>query len=163
MPRKPPKTTPALSLKPVPTRNPDLPATLEGNEIPSNVRESEITGLTHRQKSVLPILAVTHTLAQAARDSGVSEKTLRRWMDDPTFRTELDHLREESYDIARQQFQIAVPLFISVLTNEALENPDPSIRIRAARYGLNYAVKFRDYDKLVEDVQDLRAALLNRN
>ena len=121
----------------------------------------EISGLSHRQQSALPIVALSHTVAQASRDSGVSEKTLRKWLDDPEFRAELDRLREESYDLARKQFQALVPKFISVLAAEAIENPDPAIRIRAARYALNYAVRFRDFDKLADDLHDLRAALLD--
>ncbi len=143
-----------------------LPAISAASQFPetaANVRDTEISGLSHRQKSVLPILAVSHTLAQAARDSGVSERTLRKWLDDPSFRADLDRLREESYELARQQFQVLVPMFLSVLAKEAVENPDPAIRIRAARYGMNYAARFRDHDKVVEDVQDLRAALLDRN
>ena len=48
----------------------------------------------------------------------------------------------------------------SVLAREAIENPDPSIRIRAARYALNYAFKFSDFDKLADDVRDLQSVVL---
>ncbi len=120
----------------------------------------EFSGLTFRQQSVLHIIAVSHTVAQASRDSGVSEKTLRKWLDEPSFSRELDRLREEAYNLARKQFQALVPQLISVLAREAIENPDPSIRIRAARYALNYAVKFSDFDKLVDDVRDLQRVIL---
>ena len=130
-------------------------------EITGNYHDLEISGLTFKQQSALPIVALSRSVAQASRDSGVSEKTLRKWLDDPEFRTELDRLREESYDLARKQFQALVPHFISVLAREAIENPDPSIRIRAARYALNYSLKFGDFDKLADDVRDLRAALLD--
>ena len=54
-----------------------------------------------------------------------------------------------------------MPHLISVLAKEAIENPDPTIRIRAARYAMNYAVRFHDVDKLTDDLRDLRAALLD--
>ena len=50
---------------------------------------------------------------------------------------------------------------ISVLAREAIENTDPSVRIRAARYAMNFAVRFREIDKLADDARDLRAALLD--
>ena len=131
--------------------------------VPENTGNSldfEISGLTFRQQSVLHIVAVSRSVAQASRDSGVSENTLRKWLDDPSFSRELDRLREEAYSLARKQFQALVPQFISVLAREAIENPDPSIRIRAARYALNYAFKFSDFDKLADDVRDLQSVVL---
>ena len=50
---------------------------------------------------------------------------------------------------------------ISVIAKEAIENPDPAVRIRAARYAMNYGVKFCVVGKLSDDVRDLRAALLD--
>ena len=37
---------------------------------------------------------------------------------------------------------------------------DPALRLRAARYLMSYAVKFREFDELADDVRDLRAAVL---
>ena len=124
-----------------------------------NVQVSEISALSLRQQAALPILAISRSIAQGARDSGISEKTLRRWLDDPSFRAELDNLRQESYELARKQFQALVPQFVSVLAKEAIENPDPAIRIRAARYAMNYAVKFCELDKLAASGQDIRPDL----
>ena len=132
-------------------------------EMSGNDRESEISALTPRQQALLPVIALSPSIAQAARDSGVSERTLRRWLDDPAFREQLSLLHEESYDLARRQLQALVPHFISVLAKEAIENPDPSIRIRAARYAMDYAARFRNFDKLSDDVRDLRATLLDGN
>ena len=128
-------------------------------ETTANYREIEISDLTFKQQHALPFLAVSRSVAQASRDSGVTEKTLRKWLDNPAFRSELDNLRKESYDISQKQLQALVPHFIAVLAREALENPDPAIRIRAARYGMNYALGFRDFDKVTSELDDLRAAL----
>ena len=152
-----PQTTPELDPKANPSFDPKVPETT------ANYREIEISGLTFKQKHALPFLAVSRSVAQASRDSGVTEKTLRKWLDNPAFRSELDNLRKESYDISQKQLQALVPHFIAVLAREALENPDPAIRIRAARYGMSYALNFRDFDsdfdKVTSDLDDLRAAL----
>ena len=131
-------------------------------ETTANYREIEISDLTIKQKHALPALAVSRSVAQASRDSGVSEKTLRKWLDNPAFRRELDILRAESYEMSQKQLQALVPHFISVLAREALENPDPAIRIRAARYGMSYALSFRDLDKVATDLDELRSALSDR-
>ena len=102
-----------------------------------------------RQQAALPI-ALARSLAQAARDTGVAERTLRRWLEDPSFRQELDRLRQESYDLARQQAQAAMPMCLSILADAALESPDPALRVRAARYLLSYGVKFVEADNLRE-------------
>ncbi len=83
-------------------------------EMTGNDREIKISELTFRQQAALPRIALAQ--AQAARDAGVAESTLRRWLQDPSFRQEfdrlrqeldrlrqeLDRLRQESYDLARQ-------------------------------------------------------------
>ena len=126
-------------------------------------REIEISALTPRQQSVLPVVALSPSIAQASRDSGVSERTLRRWLDDPAFREQLSQLHQEAFHLARRQLQALVPHMISVLAKEAMENPDPAVRIRAARYAMDYAVRFHDVDNLTADLRDLRATLLKDN
>ncbi len=161
MPKKPRNATrsrpPRHSLEPAHGRPPGP----EAPDLSGNDREIEISGLSLRQQALLPVVALSPSIAQAARDSGVSERTLRRWLDDPAFREQLSQLHRESYDLARRQLQALVPHLISVLAKEAIENPDPTIRIRAARYAMNYAVRFHDVDKLTDDLRDLRAALLD--
>ena len=116
----------------------------------ANDREIEISELTFRQQAALPTIAHARSLAQAARDTGVAERTLRRWLEDPSFRQELDRLRQKSYDLARQQAQAAMPMCLSILADAALESPDPALRLRAARYLLSYGVKFVEADNLKE-------------
>ena len=128
---------------------------------PQSDRDSESSDLTPRQQAILPVIALSPSIAQAARDTGVSERTLRRWLDDPAFRDELSQLHKEAYDLARKQLQALMPHLISVLAKEAMENPDPTIRIRASRYALTYASRFCDFDRLADDVRDLRGAILN--
>ena len=75
----------------LPRRNRSTPLALSADpEVPGttgNYRNIEISALTFKQQSSLPIVAVSRTVAQASRDSGVSEKTLRKWLEDPSFRT----------------------------------------------------------------------------
>ena len=96
----------------LPKRNPDpkpnsdttppSDGQMQRPEMTGNDREIEISELTFRQQVALSRIALARSLAQAARDTGVAERTLRRWLEDPSFRQELDRLRQESYDLARQ-------------------------------------------------------------
>ena len=106
----------------------------------------------------LPGIALARSLAQAAKDTGVAERTLCRWLEDPSFRQELDRLRQESYDLARQQAQAAMPMCLSILADAALESPDPALRVRAARYLLSYGVKFVEADNLRERLKSVEDA-----
>lgn len=143
-----------------------LPHDSRGSQQPpettGNDRVIEISDLTPRQQAVLPVLALSPSIAQAARQSGVSERTLRRWLDEPGFREHLSQIHKESYELARKQLQALVPHFISVLAAEAIENPDPGVRIRAARYALSYAIRFCETDRLNDDLNDLLGLLRDK-
>ena len=141
----------------------NLPAPQDLPHLSADDRQIEFSRLTLRQQTVLPVLALSPSVAQAARQSGVSERTLRRWLDEPAFREQLSRLHQESYELARTQLQALVPHFLSVLAAEAIENPDPAVRIRAARYAMSYAVRFCEADRLAADTHDLLATLRDKN
>ena len=127
-------------------------------EMSANVRDSEISGLsglTLRQQAVLPVMVNSPSLAEGARLSGVSERTLRRWLDDDAFRDELARRRQESADLACQALQGVLLRSVSVLA-ESLEDPDKSVRLRAARYAMSFAATIRRLERPVEEVDKLR-------
>ena len=144
-------------------KNSNPPALQSLPDVSEDNREIELSRLTLRQQTVLPVLALSPSVAQAARQSGVSERTLRRWLDEPAFREQLSRLHQESYELARRQLQALVPHFLSVLAAEAIENPDPAVRIRAARYAMSYALRFCETDRLAEDARNLLAVLRDKN
>ena len=124
-------------------------------EMSANVRDSEISGLTLRQQAVLPVVVNSPSLAEGARLSGVSERTLRRWLEDDAFRDELARRRQESADLACQALQGVLLRSVSVLA-ESLEDPDKSIRLRAARYAMSFAATIRRTERPAEEVDQLR-------
>ncbi len=121
-----------------------------------NDRIIEISELTLRQQSVLPVLAVSRSIAQASRDAGVAESTLRRWLSDPSFRDQLEHLRKESHDMARLQVQAVLPACLSVVAEAALDSQDPALRFRAARFLISYGKDIGEVDDLRAELEDLR-------
>ena len=127
-----------------------------------NVRQSENSDLAHRQQAVLPVMAAAPSLAEAARISGFNERTLRRWLDDDDFRSELTRLRQESAELARRELQGLMLRGVSVLS-EAMDDPDQALRLRAARYALSLGVRISETEKLRKDLQDLEDALSLRD
>ena len=151
--------------RPHPTGNPSSPEsdTEPGTkakcpELSGIVRRIENFKLSPHQQAVLPVMASAPSLAQAARISGFSERTLRRWLDDDDFRGELTRLRQESAELARLELQGLMLRSVSVLS-EAMDDPDKAIRLRAARYAMSFAVRVSETEKLKREIQDLEDAI----
>ena len=69
--------------------------------------------------------------------SGVDVTTLRRWMEEPAFREKLKRQGQEASELARRQLQALMPTALAILVEAAAKDPDPTIRLRAARYLLS--------------------------
>ena len=135
------------------------PKCSEMNEID---REIEKSLLSFRQQSALSIVASSPTISQAAHTAGISEVTLRRWLNDDAFRRELTRQRQGSAALARQEIQGLMLRSIAVIA-DALADPDVAIRLRAARYALSFAAQLYQTEKLNAlnaDVHDLNEILL---
>ncbi len=117
-----------------------------------------MSSLNFRQQAALPVIAAAPSVAQAARDSGVGETTLRRWLDDPAFLEDLIRYRQETAGLARQELQALMLRSVSVIAS-AMEDPNPAIRLRAARYALSFGFKISEVEKLSEDIQELSDSL----
>ena len=151
--------SPSLSLA---THADEDPDEREWAEMGGNGGISSISTLTFRQQSALPAIALAPTLSQAARDSGVGLSTLRRWLQEPEFRQQLANLRQESADLARQQAQAILPRCLSVFA-EVMEAPDPSLRLRAARYAMAFALQIAEFQDLKANLQDIEQAVQARS
>ena len=131
----------------------------EWAEMSGNDTDSQISTLTFRQQAALPAVAMAPTLSQAARDSGVGLSTLRRWLQEPEFRQQLANFRQESADLARQQAQAILPRCLSVFA-EVMECPDPSLRLRAARYAMAFALQITEAHDLNSRLQQLEQSII---
>ena len=115
-------------------------------------RGSELNGthvppsrLTRRQILALPIIAAAPNMTQAAREAGISESTLHRWRRDEHF---LDELNRQSAEIAghtRHEIKNLITRSLQVLA-ELMEDPDPIVRLRAARAIASMGLRVADAD-----------------
>ena len=127
----------------------------EWKEMTGNDRATKISILTSRQQGALPIIAAAPSIAQAARDCRLSESTIRRWLRDPAFAEELDLLRQEYAGQVSQQCTGLMLRGMNVLA-EAMEDPDPNLRLRAARCALTFSVQLQEAMKLNADIREMR-------
>ena len=130
----------------------------EREKMGENGREIQKSSLTFRQQAALTVIAATPTVAQAARQSGIGESTLYRWLEDDKFRAELIRLREESANLARQELQGLMLRSVSVIA-EAMDDPDKAIRLRAARYAMSFAARIGEVEKMRQEIRDIESAL----
>ena len=142
-----------------PIQPPDSPSFLpELAEVSGNEREIDLSALSPRQQAALPFVASFPTIVQAARAAGVGKSTLRRWLTDPAFSSCLAELRRQSANIARQKLLALTPLCVSVLA-DAMRDPDPAIRLRAANYALSFNLRATELENLRSDLNNLESAI----
>ena len=160
MPNKPRKPRPpraivgpgAVTIVPAAQEAPELDGQLP--RAVDAVEAADYSGLNHRQQAALPAVAFASSIAQAARFSGVAESTLRRWLADPDFRGHVDRMREETIHVANQELRGLLPSCAAVFA-DAMQSPDPSLRLRAARYAVSFILRLNEADRIAADLHDL--------
>ncbi|MYC36033.1 MAG: hypothetical protein F4X66_03860 [Chloroflexi bacterium] len=105
--------------------------------------------LSRRQMLALPIIAAAPNLTQAAKDAGISEATLRRWRREEGFRAELDRLTAEIADTTRQELK-SITLQGFRVIRELMQDPDPDVRLRAARAAIIVGIRVIDLEKFLK-------------
>lgn len=130
----------------------------KSNQMQPNATEVKKSPLSRRQEAALPAIASASTNAQAARDAGINKTTLHRWLQDETFRQELTRERQETAALARQELQGLMLRSIAVIA-DALDAPEMSLRLRAARYTLSLGYQIHEAEKLRSDIQEIQELL----
>lgn len=137
-----------------------LPAApLPGQENPpqqeiigENERPIENSSLSNRQQAAIPIIAFSQSNRDASLNAGISESTLYRWLEDPSFREELTRVRKEAASFAVQELRGHLLESVSVLA-QALQSQNEVVRTRCARHLISFAVQ-------LSEIEEIRAALL---
>ena len=99
-------------------------------------------------------MASTFSISEAARQAQLSPKTLHRWLKDENFRRELSRQQQEAAELARFELQGLMLQSVAVLS-DALNDPNPSIRLRALRIALACNSHLNEVHKLRQEIKDL--------
>ena len=114
--------------------------------------------LSPRQEAALPVIAAAPTIAQAARLSKIGRRTLHRWLEDPDFRAQYAQQQRESAELAKGHLQ-SLALQAALQLGEVLDDPNPELRLRAARTILSFSAKFGDIQEIQAQVQALESSI----
>ena len=112
--------------------------------------------LTPRKEKALQALLVCRTRREAAQMAGISETTLRTYLQEPEFQSRYRQAFGDLVESAARQAQQAINPALSTL-REIMEDGDEQAqaRITAARSVLEYAVKLTEQVDVLEQLREL--------
>jgi hypothetical protein len=118
-----------------------------------------VDGLTSQQAKALAALLQEPTVARAAEVAGVAERTLRRWLNEPTFRDAVFRARREAFGqaiwLTQRYAAVAVATLVKIMNDAAA--PPPS-KVSAAATLLKFGREGMELDDLAERVEALERA-----
>ena len=111
--------------------------------------------MKHKERALAALLT-SDTQAEAAKKCGLSERTLRLYLDDPEFYTEYQQRRHQMVIDATKKLQGYMQAAVETL-KELTDNKEtpPGIRASAARALLEYGLKYTDVTDLAERITAL--------
>jgi len=119
-----------------------------------------LTTLTPRQISALEALANGESVAGAARASGASERTVRRWRASPAFARDLADRRREGLRQAGAQLVSAATEAVAVLRAVIADQESGApTRVAAARVLLAEAFRVAEIEDVVGRIEEIEARL----
>lgn len=112
--------------------------------------------MTPRKEKALQALLVSRTRAEAAKAAGVSESTLRTYMQDAEFVERYKRAFGDMVQDATRQAQRTISPALSTL-REIMEDREEqtTARISAARSILEYALKLSEQTDILEQLREL--------
>lgn len=116
--------------------------------------------MTPKQNKVLAALLTAPSKAAAAQAAGISPRTLRDYLADPTFRQEYQKAFAGLVEDATRQAQQAIAPALSTL-REVVEDADENAqtRISAARSILEYSVKLTETTDILTRLDELERTI----
>ena len=111
-----------------------------------------------RKEAAIAALISTRTTEEAAKQAGISVRTLIRWMKNPGFREEWLAIRRDSVSQATARLQKAAGSAAYILTKALVDPTVPPAILKAAQCVLEMALK-----GLHAEDFDIRLTKLERN
>ena len=112
--------------------------------------------LSRKQEQAIAALISQPTMGAAAKESGVSEVTLWRWLQDQDFQGAYRHARRQIVEKAVAELQGACSDAVKALTRN-LTCGVPAVEVNAAKTILDQATKGIELSDLVEQVEQLKS------
>ena len=117
---------------------------------------SENSNLTPKQRKAIPALLTADTIQKAADITGVSERTLHRWLKEGSFTAELHQAQDRAIDEAVSRLSGEARAAASTLATIHRDvKVSPAIRVQAAQALLAHVLKLRDQRDLADRIVTL--------
>ena len=125
---------------------------------------STYEGLDPRQENAITVLLREPTLKRAATLIGVHERTLSRWLGDPTFKRAYHAARRDAFGHAIGLTQHYAPLAVNTLA-KVMNDPQtpPGVKVAAAMGLLRFGRDGIELDDLAQRVEALEGAVEQEN
>ena len=111
-------------------------------------------GSSHKRDQAIAALLAQPTITAAANVVGISEKTLRRWLQDPDFAAEHRAAQRQAVDLAIARLKQATGEAVATLRRN-LTVGVPSVEVRAATEILSQTARWQELDELAARVKAL--------
>jgi hypothetical protein len=110
---------------------------------------------------ILALLSEKSILAAAER-SKVSERTIRRWLEEPEFRAEYDRARRAVFDVGISRVQALSGKAIDTLEALLEVRKHPAVQLGAARTIAEIGMHERDAETILRKLDEVEAAMSRR-
>lgn len=118
--------------------------------------------LTPRQIKALPYFAACLSVERASKEANISKDTFYKWIKEPSFKAELERLRNAIVDDAINQLKISTTKASETLAS-LLEREDyPAIQRAAANDILSHVMKFMELKEIEVRLTALEVAQSRR-
>ena len=142
-----------------PQQKPDEPPGVRPERTKADTAPDLPDGLTTPQSKALEALLAEPTMTRAATVAGVSERTLRRWLQTPAFRTAVLAARREAFGQAIGLTQRYAPVAVATLVKVMQDaSGGPSAKVSAAATMLKFGREGIELDDLAARVEALEQA-----
>lgn len=106
----------------------------------------------HQERALLALLAAP-SLAAAASHSGVSERTLRRWLGQEKFRTAFRAAQRQVVELALAQLADTMVDAVATLRRNLAPPTTPAVQVRAAAAILSMTLRGADQLEFVQRLE----------
>lgn len=111
--------------------------------------------MKNREKAMAALLS-SDTQAEAAKKTGIAERTLRSYLADPEFNAEYQRRKRQLVSDATRQIQSSYQAAINALRGIVESDISAeSSKISAARALLEYGLKFTEFNEVMLKVEEL--------
>ncbi len=117
-------------------------------------------GLSPGQGRAISALLACQSIEQAAKQAGISPRTLHRWLTDPDFQAALTEAEGAAIAEATRRLVGLSDAAITTVASLMLDKgASPTVRLRAATSVLDYLLRLRELANVEERLAALEAAI----